>query len=446
MSRRLRSLLVTLVALVGVAATAAWQAYFPPAPSARELLPSMSQLRPRWWKGNLHTHSLWSDGDDFPEMVADWYKHHGYDFLALSEHNVLAEGDHWVDANPLGQNGQALAAYLARFGEQWVERRTRQDRSEVRLKPLAEFRSVLEEPGRFLLIPAEEITHRFAKRPVHINAINLHQMIAPADGDSVSETIRVNLRSVALQRARLRRPMLGSVNHPNFGWGVRAEDLAALEELAFFEIYNGHPGVGNYGDRRHPGVEEVWDIVLALRLGKLGLPVVYGLATDDAHNYHIFGRGNSNPGRGWVVVRWPFLSAEGMVRGLEAGDFYASTGVTLKDVRRQGADLALSIQGAPEVSYRTQFIATLRDAQLIAKSRQIVSEPRHGTNPMELEPSRDYGPEVGKMVAEVVGLEPRYRFTGKELYVRAKVISSRVKPNPFKQGDYEVAWTQPFVP
>ena len=31
----------------------------------------------RWWKGNLHTHSLWSDGDDFPEMVADWYKRHG---------------------------------------------------------------------------------------------------------------------------------------------------------------------------------------------------------------------------------------------------------------------------------------------------------------------------------------------------------------------------------
>ena len=28
----------------------------------------------RWFKGNLHTHSLWSDGDDYPEMIADWYK------------------------------------------------------------------------------------------------------------------------------------------------------------------------------------------------------------------------------------------------------------------------------------------------------------------------------------------------------------------------------------
>ena len=32
----------------------------------------------RWWKGNLHTHTLWSDGDDYPEMVLDWYKSRGY--------------------------------------------------------------------------------------------------------------------------------------------------------------------------------------------------------------------------------------------------------------------------------------------------------------------------------------------------------------------------------
>src|SRR4051812_40680344 len=32
----------------------------------------------RWFKGNLHTHSLWSDGNDFPEMIADWYKSNGY--------------------------------------------------------------------------------------------------------------------------------------------------------------------------------------------------------------------------------------------------------------------------------------------------------------------------------------------------------------------------------
>ena len=44
-----------------------------------------SEPEPRWWKGNLHTHSLWSDGNDYPEMIADWYRSHGYQFLAFTD-------------------------------------------------------------------------------------------------------------------------------------------------------------------------------------------------------------------------------------------------------------------------------------------------------------------------------------------------------------------------
>jgi len=28
----------------------------------------------KWYRGNIHTHSLWSDSDDYPEMIARWYK------------------------------------------------------------------------------------------------------------------------------------------------------------------------------------------------------------------------------------------------------------------------------------------------------------------------------------------------------------------------------------
>ena len=33
----------------------------------------------RWWKGNLHTHSLWSDGNDFPDMIVAWYREQSRD-------------------------------------------------------------------------------------------------------------------------------------------------------------------------------------------------------------------------------------------------------------------------------------------------------------------------------------------------------------------------------
>ncbi len=437
---KMRSLGIGLVTCGVLSAAAAWQMKDPPTEPPRELIPALRQTEPTYWKGNLHTHSLWSDGDDFPEMIADWYKRHGYHFLALSDHNILAEGEKWVDAISDRQpREKALEKYLARFGDTWVERRTREGKAQVRLKPLAEFRSLLEEPGRFLLIPAEEITHRYAKAPVHLNAINLRDLIPPVDGASIAETIQVNHRAVAEQRQRGGRRMIAFLNHPNFGWGIRAEDMVLTDELRFFEVFNGHPGVRNYGDDVHPTCERLWDIVLALRLGKHRLPIVYGLATDDAHGYHAFGVGKVNPGRAWVMVRAPYLSAEAVVRAIEAGDFYASTGVVLSDVRRKGDVLSLAIQSEPGVKYHTQFIATLKDAPLD-------SEPRRDADGKPLEVTRVYSGDLGKVVAESDSLKPEYRLTGKELYVRAKVISTKPHPNPYQKGDTEVAWTQPVVP
>ena len=40
-----------------------------------------------------------------------------------------------------------------------------------------------------------------------------------------------------------------------------------------------------------------------------------------------------SPGRGWVWVRAPQLSAESIIAAMESGDFYASTGVKLDDLR-----------------------------------------------------------------------------------------------------------------
>ena len=39
-------------------------------------------------KGNLHTHTTWSDGMHTPKETAEHYRSQGYDFLALT--------DHWV--------------------------------------------------------------------------------------------------------------------------------------------------------------------------------------------------------------------------------------------------------------------------------------------------------------------------------------------------------------
>jgi len=128
----------------------------------------------------------------------------------------------------------------------------------------------------------------------------------------------VNLRQVADQRTKTGRFMIAFLNHPNFGWGVRAEEMLLVDGLKYFEVFNGHPGVKNYGDETHASTERVWDIALALRLGKHGLGVVYGLATDDSHAYHEWGLGKTNPGRGWVMVKAAHLTPDTLVKAIDA--------------------------------------------------------------------------------------------------------------------------------
>src|SRR5438132_1176146 len=108
MPRKCRSLLLALLTLGVLSSAAAWQASRTDPGQPLERLPLLRQDGPRWWKGNLHTHSFWSDGDDFPEMIADWYKRHGYQFLSLTDHNVLSEGERWIDV-VAGKSNRALA-------------------------------------------------------------------------------------------------------------------------------------------------------------------------------------------------------------------------------------------------------------------------------------------------------------------------------------------------
>ncbi|MBO5647786.1 MAG: twin-arginine translocation signal domain-containing protein, partial [Kiritimatiellae bacterium] len=46
----------------------------------------------RFYKGQFHTHTWWSDGRAAPEQAVAFYKDRGYDFLGLTDHNVYARG------------------------------------------------------------------------------------------------------------------------------------------------------------------------------------------------------------------------------------------------------------------------------------------------------------------------------------------------------------------
>lgn len=295
----------------------------------------------RWYRGNTHAHTTESDGDSSPEYVAAWYRDHGYDFLVLSDHNVFTDPSglaHLVDST-------------------------------------------------FLLIPGEEVTSSFADASVHVNGLNLPHVVEARTAETLVSTIQANVDAI--------REVDGvpHINHPNFRWSFGAEELRQIEGDRLLEIWNGHPTVHNDGGGGAPSLEEIWDILLT------GGKVIFGIAVDDAHHFQgEFADDRANPGRGWVEVKTEGLDAASLMTALEAGHFYASTGVGLDDIVVTETTLQVHIAEDRDFRYRTTFIGS--EGRILATTE---------ANPAE------------------------YTLVGDPGYVRARVTNSR--------GD--VAWTQP---
>ncbi len=297
----------------------------------------------RWYKGNTHTHTLNSDGDSTPDEVVRWYREHGYNFLVLTDHNFVTSVD--------GLNALHAA------------------------------------DEKFIVIKGEEVTDTFDKKAIHVNGLNIARKIQPQGGKTVVDALQRNVDAI---RAASGVP---HINHPNYEWAITADDLRQVENNRLFEIYNGHHLVNNLGGGGLPGLEEMWDQILSH--GKL----LYGIAVDDAHTFkQPWKKDSAQPGRGWVVVRAESLSTEQVLAALERGDFYASTGVELADLRVDTREMAVTIKQDGLSKYRTLFIG-----------------------------------KRGQILNEVITNPAVYRFRGDEIYVRAKVIESNGK----------VAWTQP---
>jgi hypothetical protein len=274
----------------------------------------------QWFKGNLHAHTVNSDGDSSPDVVVRWYKERGYDFLSLTDHNFVSPTD--------GLNGVFGAV------------------------------------GKFLMVPGEEVTSGHEGAPIHVNAFDVRSLIEPANGDSVVDTIQQNVDRIRAANA------VPSVNHPNFRWAISTDDLLRVSNLKLFEVYNGHPTVNNHGGGGRPGLEEMWDTLLTA--GR----EVYGIAVDDAHVFKTLGQQYSNPGRGWVMVKAEQLSVGALMDALERGKFYASTGVVLDDVERLSDGLRLRLPDSSDTRFTTEFIGA--NGELLSRTLDATPEYRLG--------------------------------------------------------------------
>jgi hypothetical protein len=143
------------------------------------------------------------------------------------------------------------------------------------------------------------------------------------------------------------------------------------------------------------------------------------------------------------MVRSKRLTAEDIIGAMERGNFYASTGVVLDDIRFRDNVIAIDIRPREGVSYHTQFIGTRA-----GYDRAVSTQPAVTSRPGDPENYYlcRYSEDIGQVLAEQTGAQAVYRMHGDEIYVRAKVISTARHPNPHAKGDVEVAWSQPVQP
>jgi hypothetical protein len=258
--------------------------------------------------------------------------------------------------------------------------------------------------GRFLVLPGQEVTQWGAdpaRSAAHVNGLFVSHVVWPvgdrhclgsgcgahaAAGVPLSETFRANIAGILAQHG------IAQINHPNYRWSVHPEDLNLIPDGTLLEVWNGLDGINNLGggvgngDAR-PSAEGYWDYLLSR--GK----IVWGVGSDDSHEA-------GDRGHAWIMVHAAELTPAAIRGAIEHGDFYASTGVQLDGVIVSDSQLSLTIHEARAgvARYRTRFVG-----------------------------------QGGRVLSEVAGTRPVYRFAGGETYVRAAVIDSNGKQ----------AWTQP---
>jgi hypothetical protein len=286
-----------------------------------------------WLKGNTHTHTSMSDGDSPPAEVATWYRDHGYDFLVITDHDKITR--------VAGVEG-------------------------------------------IVLIDGEEVTDRLPKKPLHVNAIGISEVVPPQHGETPVDVLQRNVDAVRKAGG------IAAINHPNFGWAFGAEELKKIDGATLLEIASGHPYVNMQGP---PSVEAMWDELLTS--GKR----IWGVAVDDSHHLkRPWDVDIAPPGKAWIVVRCEKREGNAILDAIRRGDFYASTGVELEDFVASEKSLEVKVREKNGAHYRVQFIG-----------------------------------KGGRVMQETTGAIATYAIRGDEGYVRAKVIDSNGK----------AAWCQP---
>jgi len=436
------------------------------APRIRAVAEQSAASGKRFYKGQFHTHTYWSDGQAFPEQAVQFYRSRGYDFLGLSDHNVYADTRRVREVGKV--NKAILDAYVRDFPDMVEKATAPNGKPGVVLSTMAKIRARFEKPGEFLLLDGVEATHRVLSNGVgnhvHMNYLNVPgippYLARVKESDAPVERIRNMEKAVGELAAQMKRDYLFVLNHPIWQWyDITPEDLIANPQVRFFELCNGGANWDHPAELPGDGLatDRFWDIVNAFR-ARRGEPLLYGVGNDDTHLY--FGTPGSKPGNhciplnAWIYVRAEALTADALIRAMKAGDFACCEGFSPEDFAfdRATGTLSISVAGVPDVARTIEFVVTKKDfSETPVKTFEQLrpaNGPKHIVRKINVYDPKKIGVVVRKVSGGLgEGVKASYTMAADDLYVRARVISP-VRPavslHAYQHPLTQMCWTQPY--
>ncbi len=252
----------------------------------------------RFYKVNMHAHTTISDGSQTPEEVKELYKSHGYSAVAFTDHEIMLDHSDLTDDEFI-----AITAY--EYGL---------DKSEKNPFP-----ALYEGPLKSREHAEKVHLNLYSKDPhdtrmvccdlkyIWGNSAKYRSVAKYVDVSDYQRKYSVAGVNEVIKAAR-DRDMLVVYNHPN--WSMNTSSLYChLENLTGLEIMNGDGGADS-------DMEEV--------------PHVYQEMARSGQRIICVG-GDDNHSRGcsllcFTMVKADSLTYENLMKGLECGNCYASSG------------------------------------------------------------------------------------------------------------------------
>ena len=241
-----------------------------------------------FYKANLHTHTICSDGSKTPEEIKEIYKAHGYSVVAYTDHDVMIDHSDLNDEDFLAITSHEVETNGPSVGGSFTA------------TPCYHLNFYSPIPNQTDYV-CPNPNYCFGNAPKYAALQDYYK------GDYIRRySVEGQNEMIAEARAK---GYLVSYNHPD--WSLQSyPDYIGLEDITAVEVYNTGCVVAGW-------VLDEGDHVLDhfLKAGKR----VYPVATDDNHGDH-------DMCGGWVRFKAPALTYDAIMTAYGQGDFYASWG------------------------------------------------------------------------------------------------------------------------